>query len=61
VVETVADAGAILIPGPANAKTELVKHIHHHDAALMGRIKGIIRRMASSSRTPAEISRRKTW
>lgn len=41
VVETVADAGAILITGPANAKTELVKHIHHHDAALMGRIKGI--------------------
>ena len=41
VVEAVADAGAILITGPANAKTELVKHIHHRDAALMGRIKGI--------------------
>jgi stalled ribosome rescue protein Dom34 len=41
VVEAVADAGAILITGPANAKTELVKHIHHHDPALMSRIKGI--------------------
>jgi stalled ribosome rescue protein Dom34 len=41
VVEAVADAGAILITGPANAKTELVKHIHHHDPALMGHIKGI--------------------
>jgi hypothetical protein len=41
VVEAVADAGAILITGPANAKTELVKHIHHHDPALMSHIKGI--------------------
>ena len=41
VVEAVADAGAILITGPANAKTELVKHIHHHDPALMSNIKGI--------------------
>jgi stalled ribosome rescue protein Dom34 len=41
VVEAVADAGEILITGPANAKTELVKHIHHHDAALMSHIKGI--------------------
>ncbi len=41
VVESVVDAGAILITGPANAKTELVKHIHHHDAALIDRIKGI--------------------
>ena len=41
VVEAVADAGAILIAGPANAKTELVKHIHHHDPALMSHIKGI--------------------
>jgi stalled ribosome rescue protein Dom34 len=41
VVEAVADAGAILITGPANAKTELIKHIHHHDPALMSHIKGI--------------------
>ena len=41
VADAIADAGAVLITGPANAKTELVKHIHHHDPALMGRIKGI--------------------
>jgi stalled ribosome rescue protein Dom34 len=41
VVAAVADAGAILITGPANAKTELVKHIHHHDPAVMQRIVGI--------------------
>ena len=28
VAESIADAGAILITGPASAKTELVKHIH---------------------------------
>jgi hypothetical protein len=28
VARSVADAGAILITGPANEKTELVKHIH---------------------------------
>ena len=31
VVESFADAGAVLITGPANAKTELIKHIHKHD------------------------------
>jgi len=31
VAQSIADAGAVLITGPANAKTELVKHIHHHD------------------------------
>jgi len=41
VASAVADAGAVLITGPANAKTELVKHIHHHDPALMARIAGI--------------------
>ena len=30
VAESVADAGAVLITGPANAKTELIKHIHQH-------------------------------
>ncbi len=35
VVESIADAGAILITGPANAKTELVKHIHQHDPKVM--------------------------
>jgi stalled ribosome rescue protein Dom34 len=30
VSDAIADAGAVLITGPANAKTELVKHIHQH-------------------------------
>jgi len=39
--ESIADAGAVLITGPANAKTELVKHIHHHDPQLMNVIVGV--------------------
>src|ERR1700723_925247 len=39
--EAIADAGAGLITGPANAKTELVKHIHQHDPRLMKIIVGI--------------------
>jgi stalled ribosome rescue protein Dom34 len=38
VAKSIADAAAVLITGPANAKTELVKHIHHHDPALISRI-----------------------
>jgi stalled ribosome rescue protein Dom34 len=34
VADSLADAGAILIAGPANAKTALVKHIHHHSPNL---------------------------
>jgi peptide subunit release factor 1 (eRF1) len=41
VAESIADAGAVLIAGPANAKTELVKHIHHHDPKLMSIIAGV--------------------
>jgi stalled ribosome rescue protein Dom34 len=41
VVESIADAGAVLITGPANAKTQLVKHIHEHDPHLMKVIAGI--------------------
>jgi stalled ribosome rescue protein Dom34 len=41
VAQSVADAGAILITGPANAKTELVKHIHEHDPGLMKKIAGV--------------------
>ena len=39
--ESIADAGAVLITGPANAKTELVKHIHYHDPKLMNVIVGV--------------------
>ena len=41
VVESVADAGAVLITGPANAKTELIKHIHQHDPNVMKVIAGV--------------------
>jgi stalled ribosome rescue protein Dom34 len=41
VAKSVADAHAILITGPANAKTELVKHIHKHEPQLMKAIVGI--------------------
>jgi hypothetical protein len=41
VAAAVADAGAILITGPANAKTELVKHIRSHDPQLLERISGV--------------------
>jgi hypothetical protein len=41
VVEAVRDAGAVLVTGPANTKTELVKHIHHHDPQLIDIIAGV--------------------
>src|ERR1700724_3915033 len=41
VAESIADAGAVLITGPANAKTELLKHIHHHDPKRMAVIVGV--------------------
>ena len=41
VAESVADAGAVLITGPANAKTELVEHIRVHDPRLTKLIVGV--------------------
>jgi stalled ribosome rescue protein Dom34 len=41
VAKSVADAGAVLVTGPANAKTQLVKHIQHHDPKLMKLILGV--------------------
>jgi len=41
VTRAIADAGSVLITGPANAKTELVKHIHRHDPSLVEKIAGI--------------------
>lgn len=41
VTESIADAGAVLITGPANAKTELVKHIHRDDPRLIDIIAGV--------------------
>jgi stalled ribosome rescue protein Dom34 len=41
VAQSIADAGAVLITGPANAKTELVKHIEKRDPRLMAIVKGV--------------------
>ena len=41
VAESVADAGAVLITGPANAKTELVEHIRVHDPQLTKLVVGV--------------------
>jgi stalled ribosome rescue protein Dom34 len=41
VLSAVADAGAILIAGPASAKTELAKHIQQHDPKCAGAIVGV--------------------
>jgi stalled ribosome rescue protein Dom34 len=41
VAEAVSDAGAILVTGPAAAKTELVKHIEKHVPALHAKIVGV--------------------
>jgi stalled ribosome rescue protein Dom34 len=41
VAESIADAGAILVTGPANAKTELVKHIRQYDPKVMKVIVGV--------------------
>jgi stalled ribosome rescue protein Dom34 len=41
VVQSIADAGEVLVTGPANAKTELVKHIGRHDPQLMKIIVGV--------------------
>ena len=41
VSEAIADAGAVLITGPANAKSELVKHIERHAPELSTKIAGV--------------------
>jgi hypothetical protein len=41
VTQSIADAGAVLITGPASAKNELVKHIDQHDHTLMKIIAGV--------------------
>ena len=39
--QSIADAGAVLITGPSNAKTELMAHIEKHDPKLMKIILGV--------------------
>jgi stalled ribosome rescue protein Dom34 len=41
VAQSIADAGAVLITGPADAKNQLVKHIDEHDSKLMKIIAGV--------------------
>jgi stalled ribosome rescue protein Dom34 len=41
VAVSIADAGAVLITGPASTKTELVEHIRVHDPQLTKRIVGV--------------------
>jgi stalled ribosome rescue protein Dom34 len=41
VADSVADAGAVLITGPASAKTGLVEYIHLHDPKLEKAIAGV--------------------
>ncbi len=41
VATAIKDAKSILITGPANAKTELVKHIHHHEPLMMKQIAAV--------------------
>ncbi len=41
VTASIADAALVLITGPANAKTELVKHIERHSPQLRAKIAGI--------------------
>jgi stalled ribosome rescue protein Dom34 len=41
VTDAIADAGEVLVAGPANAKTELVKHIHRHNPHLMAALAGV--------------------
>jgi stalled ribosome rescue protein Dom34 len=41
VAASVEDAGAVLVTGPANAKTELVEYIHLHDPKLGNAIAGV--------------------
>ena|SRR5579871_4368343 len=41
VAESIADAGAVLIAGPSNEKTELIKHIREHSPKLMSAIVGV--------------------
>ena len=41
VVEALAGAGEILIVGPANAKLNLIKHIHSHDQKITDKVVGV--------------------
>ena len=41
VAQALADAGEVLVVGPANAKLQFIKHIHTHDKDLGDKIVGV--------------------
>lgn len=41
IVEALAGAQEILVVGPAQAKLQLIKHVHHHDHTLADKIVGV--------------------
>jgi hypothetical protein len=41
VAQAIADAGAVLVTGPANEKTELVKHLTQHDPQIAKKVVGV--------------------
>ena len=41
VAAAIADAGSILITGPANAKVELIKHLHRHCPGVLDRLAAV--------------------
>jgi len=61
VAEAIADAGAVLITGPANAKTELLKHIQRHSPDLAARVAAVETVDHPSDRQLVDHARRYFW
>ena len=61
VAESIADAGVILITGPANAKTELLKHIEQHGPDLASRVAAVETVDHPSDRQLVDLARRYFW
>ena len=61
VAELIADAGVILITGPANAKTELLKHIEQHKPDLASRVAAVETVDHPSDRQLIDHARRYFW
>ena len=61
VAESIADASVILITGPANAKTELLKHIEQHSPDLAARVAGVETVDHPSDRQLVDHARRYFW
>lgn len=61
VIESIADAGVILITGPANAKTEFLKHIERHSPDLASRIAAVETVDHPSDHQLVDLARRYFW